>query len=106
MNERFVLPRPALTRPRRAPITAWNLVSVLAFLVRARAITRRVPSTFASTSAEPFARNTGIVPSPPAADEGTEGGPADPSDRPLSYGDFIPSSRLNTRTPITLPDSP
>ena len=34
-------PRPVLTRPRRAPITAWNLVSVLAFLVRARAITRR-----------------------------------------------------------------
>lgn len=32
--------RPTLTRPRRAPVTAWNVASVLAHLVRARAITR------------------------------------------------------------------
>ena len=34
-------PRPVLTRLNRIPISAWTLASVLAYLVRARALTRR-----------------------------------------------------------------
>jgi thymidylate kinase len=34
-------PRPVITTWARAPLSVWNVVSVLAFLVRARAFTRR-----------------------------------------------------------------